>query len=73
MIPWSEFGCGGWYERLNLKRIPPSLPCGGDDPEHIGTSIVRSRSFTVSWHAAWAEQIEACERMWSAESATAGQ
>ena len=34
MIPWSEFGCGGWYERLNLKTIPPSLPCGGDDPAH---------------------------------------
>jgi hypothetical protein len=34
MIAWSEFGCGGWYERLNLKTIPPSLPCGGDDPEH---------------------------------------
>jgi hypothetical protein len=47
MIPWSEFGCGGWYERLNLKTIPPSLPCGGDDP--------------------------VCERLWSAERATAGQ
>ena len=24
-------------------------------------------------HAVWAAQIEACERLWSAESATAGQ
>ena len=22
MIPWSEFGCGGWYERLKLKTDP---------------------------------------------------
>ena len=22
MIPWSEFGCGGWYARLNLQDDP---------------------------------------------------
>jgi hypothetical protein len=73
MIPWSEFGCGGWYERLKLKTIPPRLPSGGDDPAHYREFHPEIAVVHRELHAVWAAQIEACERLWSAESATAGQ
>ena len=66
MIPWSEFGCGGWYDRLNLRTIPPSLPCGGDDPEHYRDFHPEVAVVHRKLHATWAEQIEACRRLWSA-------
>jgi hypothetical protein len=73
MTPWPEVGCGGWYERLDLKRIPPSLPCGGDDPAHYRDRHPEIAVVHRELHAVWAAQIEACERLWSAKSATAGQ
>ena len=67
--PRSEFGCDGWYERLNMKTIPPSLPCGGDDPEHYQNFHPEIAIVYRELHAGWAQQIEACERLWSGESA----
>jgi hypothetical protein len=67
MIPWSEFGCGGWYARLNLNKIPSSLPCGGDDPEHYREFHPEIAAVHRELHATWMQQIEVCERLWSAE------
>jgi hypothetical protein len=66
MTPWPEIGCDGWYERLNLKRIPPRLPCGGDDPAHYRDLHPEIALVHRDLHAVWAAQIEVCERLWSA-------
>jgi hypothetical protein len=67
MSPWPEFGCGGSYERLGLNKIPPRLPCGGDDPAHYRDRHPEIAVVHRELHAVWAAQIEECERLWSAE------
>lgn len=67
MNPWPDLGCGGWYEYLGLKSIPPRLPCGGDDPAHYRELHPEIALVHRELHAMWKEQIETCERLLSAE------
>jgi hypothetical protein len=69
MSPWPEVGCRGWYERLGLSKIPPRLPCGGDPPAHYRDLHPEIALVHRALHATWRQQIEACERLWSAKPA----
>jgi hypothetical protein len=66
MSDWPEVTCGGWYERLGLRQIPPSLPCGGDDPQHYRDFHPEIALIHCKLHETWIRQIETCERLWSA-------
>jgi hypothetical protein len=60
---WPLVGCGGWLQ--GVKKLPPRLPCGGDDPAHY-----RELHPEIAWvhralHATWTRQIEALEQLWT--------
>jgi hypothetical protein len=61
---WPVVGCGGWLR--GVKKLPPRLPCGGDNPTHY-----RELHPEIAWvhralHATGAQQIESLEQLWSA-------
>jgi hypothetical protein len=56
-------GCGGWLR--GVKKLPPSLPCGGDDPAHYRELHPEIALVHRELHATWTQQIEACARLWA--------
>jgi hypothetical protein len=60
---WPTVGCGGWLR--GLKKIPPRLPCGVDDPQHYREYHPEIAAFHRPIHATWKRQIVALERLWT--------
>ena len=63
LADWPLTGCGGWMR--GLKKIPPSLPCGGDDPRHYREYHPEIAACHRAIHTTWARQIVALERLWT--------
>jgi hypothetical protein len=60
---WPVVGCGGWLQ--GVTKLPPRLPCGVDDPAHYREQHPEIALFHRALHEAWAQQIEACARLWA--------
>jgi len=60
---WPVVGCGG--QLRGVKKLPPRLPCGGDDPAHYRAYHPEIAVVHRELHARWAQQIETCARLWA--------
>ena len=60
---WPVVGCGGWLQ--GVKKLPPSLPCGRENPQHYRELHPEIACVHRALHATWAQQIEALERLWT--------
>ena len=60
---WPVIGCGGWMQ--GLKKIPPSLPCGRENPQHYREYHPEIALLHRALHDEWTRQIEALEQLWA--------
>jgi hypothetical protein len=60
---WPVIGCGGWLR--GLKKIPPRLPCGVDDPQHYRNYHPEIAACHRAIHATWTRQVATPKRLWS--------
>jgi hypothetical protein len=60
---WPVIGCGGWLR--GVKKLPPSVPCGRENPQHYREYHPELALFHRELHATWAQQIETLEQLWT--------
>jgi len=61
---WPVVGSGGWLR--GVQKLPPRLPCGGDDPAHYRELHPEIALVHRTLHEQWVRQIAALEQLWAA-------